>query len=159
MSVGDVCYVEIEGKICGAEGPKYLPVAVMEVSFSQKGNISYKVAIKHGYLVRTYQHQELHFMPLLTKELLGIDESTESFNETPLSEQTAVSLYSVVGVTGKCKCKGDCGAQGSKYSCKSKGIFCTSKCHGGRGTKGEKKCSLIPKELTLDHCSPCTKGF
>ena len=77
MSVGDVCNVEIEGKIHGAEGPKYLPVAVMEVSFSQKVNISYKVATNHGYLVRKYQHQELHFMPLLTKELLEIDESTK----------------------------------------------------------------------------------
>ena len=97
-------------------------------------------------------------MPLLTKELLGIDESTESFNETPLSEQTEVSLYSVVGVTEKCKCKGDCGAKGSKCSCKSKGIFCMSKCHGGRSTKGEKKCSLNSKVLSLDHCSPCNEG-
>ena len=86
MSVGDVCNIEIEGKIRGAEGPKYLPVAVMEVSYSQKGNISYKVATKHGYLVRKYKRQELHFMPLLTKELLGIDESTESFRVQPLSE-------------------------------------------------------------------------
>jgi hypothetical protein len=31
LSVGDICNVEIEGKIRGAEGPKYLPVAVMEV--------------------------------------------------------------------------------------------------------------------------------
>ena len=43
LSVGDICNVEIEGKIRGAEGPKYLPVAVMEVSNSQRGNISYRV--------------------------------------------------------------------------------------------------------------------
>jgi hypothetical protein len=43
LSVGDICNIEIEGKIHGAEGPKYLPVAVMEVLSSQKGNISYKV--------------------------------------------------------------------------------------------------------------------
>jgi hypothetical protein len=158
LRVGDICNVEVKGNIHGAEGPKYLPVAVMEASLSKKGNTSYKVATKHGYLVRKYQRQELHFMPLLTKELLGIDESMDSFHDKPLSEQTAVSLFSVVGVTGKCKCKGDCGAPGSKCSCKSKGIFCTSKCHGGRGTKGEKKCSLYPKELTLDHCSPCNEG-
>lgn len=37
LDVGDICNVEIEGKICGAQGGKYLPVAVMEVLHSQKG--------------------------------------------------------------------------------------------------------------------------
>ena len=88
-------------------------------------------------------------MPKLTKASLLIDENNnEVFQGTPLTEQTAVSLYSIVGVA----C--DCGAHGSKCSCKSKGIFCTTKRHVRRGSKREKKYSLIP-ELSVDFCLPC----
>ena len=154
LEIGDVCNVHLEGKIRGAEGPKFLPVAVMEVATSPKGAKAYRVASKHGYLIRKYQRQELHFMPLLTKELLGINESYVDFRQTPMPEQIALSLYSVIGVTGKCKCTGDCASSGSKCSCRSKGIFCTSKCHGGRGSKGAKKCMLRPPESD-PICLPC----
>ena len=50
-SVGDVCNVELEGKVHCAEGPKYFPVVVMEVSFFSERKHSYMVATKHGYLV------------------------------------------------------------------------------------------------------------
>jgi hypothetical protein len=156
LEIGDICNVHLEGKIHGAEGPKYLPVAVMEVTTSQKGATTYRVASKHGFLIRKYQRQELHFMPLLTKELLGINESYVDFRQTPMTEQIALSLYSVVGVTGKCKCTGDCASSGSKCSCKSKGIFCTSKCHGGRGSKGAKKCMLRPP-VSPPICLPCVE--
>jgi len=155
LAVSDICNIEMEGNIRGATGAKYLPVAIMEVLKTASGNTAYKVATKHGYLMKNYQRHQLHYMPLLTKELLSIDETNEKvFSVKLLSEQTAVSLYNIAGVSGKCKCKTDCGAPGSKCSCKNKGIFCTSKCHGGRGTKGEKKCSLIPP-LSGYYCKPC----
>jgi hypothetical protein len=60
--------LRLKKKIHGAEGTKYLPVAIMEVLTSQKRNKSYKVVTQHGYLVCKYQRQDLHFMPLLTKD-------------------------------------------------------------------------------------------
>ena len=157
LNVGDICKIKLEGKIRGAKGPKYLPVAVTEVSVTRKGNTVYEVATKHGILNRKYQRQELHYMPLLTKGLLSIDEESDLFHEKPISQQTALSLYSIVGITGKCKCKRDCGAPGSKCSCRAKGIFCTSKCHGGRGTKGYVKCTLYPPPVSKDVCVPCNE--
>jgi len=107
LEVGDICNVKVEGKIRGAEGPKYLPVAVIEVITTDKGTTTYRVATKHGYLICKMQRQELHHMPLFTKELLSIDEMSSDFRIAGLTEQAAVSLYSVVGVTGKCRCIGD----------------------------------------------------
>jgi hypothetical protein len=84
--VGDICNVQLEGNICGAEGPKYLPVAVMEETTSQKGVAMYRVATKHGFLLRKYQWQELHFMSLLTKALLSIEETNTDFCQAPMTE-------------------------------------------------------------------------
>ena len=156
LDLGDICNLQVEGKIRGATGPNYLPVTITDESRARRGNMMYTVATKHGILDRKYQHQELFYMPLLTKDLLSIDEGSDLFREKRISEQTAVSLYSVVGVTGKCKCKGDCGAPGSKCSCKTKGIFCTSKCHGGRGTKGDLKCTFHPPGAQV-FCEPCNE--
>jgi len=156
LDLGDICNLQVEGKIRGATGPNYLPVTITDVSKTRRGNMMYTVATKHGILDHKYQHQELFYMPLLTKDLLSIDEGSDLFREKRISEQTAVSLYSVVGVTGKCKCKGDCGAPGSKCSCKIKGIFCTSKCHGGRGTKGDLKCTFRPTVAQV-FCEPCNE--
>jgi hypothetical protein len=134
----------MKGNIHGTTGATYLPVAIMEVLKTTSRSTAYKVARKHGYLMKNYQCHQLHYKPLLTKELLSIYETNEKgFSEKLLSKQTALSLYSIAGVLGKCKCKADCGAPGSKCSCKNKGISCTSKCHGGRGTLEEKKCSLF----------------
>jgi hypothetical protein len=155
LEVGDICNVKVEGKIRGAEGPKYLPVAVIEVITTDKGTTTYRVATKHGYLIRKMQRQELHHMPLFTKELLSIDEMSSDFRTAGLTEQAAVSLYSVVGVTGKCRCIGDCASPKTRCGCRVKGIFCTSKCHGGRGSKGDKNCSLRPPPNSTDTCMPC----
>ena len=155
LEVGDICNVKLEGKIRGAEGPKYLPVAVMEVITTRKGVTTYRVATKHGYLIRKMQRQELHHMPLFTKDLLSIDEMSSDFCIAGLTEQVAVSLYSVVGVTGKCRCTGDCASPQTRCGCRAKGIFCTSKCHGGRGSIGDKKCTLRPPPNSTDICMPC----
>jgi len=153
--VGDICNVKLEGKTRGVEGPKYLPVAVMEVITTRKGVTTYRVATKHGYLTRKMQRQELHHMPLFMKELLSIDEMSSVFRIAGMTEQVAVSLYSVVGVTGKCRCTGDCASPKTRCGCRAKGIFCTSKCHGGRGSIGDKMCSLRPPPDCTDVCMPC----
>ena len=155
LEVGDICNIKLEGKIRGAEGPKYLPVAVMEVITTRKGVTTYRVATKHGYLTCKMQQQELHHMPLFIKELWSINEMSSDFRIVGMTEQVAVSLYSVVGVTGKCRCTGDCASPQTRCGCRAKGIFCTSKSHGGRGSKGDKMCSLRPPPDSTDVCMPC----
>jgi len=63
---------------------------------------------------------------------------SSDFRIAGLTEQVAVSLYSVVGVTGKCRCTGDCASPQTRCGCRAKGIFCTLKCHGGRGSIGDR---------------------
>lgn len=128
LSVSDICNMVLRGKICGAKGLKYLPIVITEVSLTCKGNRVYGVETKHGVLNHKYQHQELHYMPLLTKKLLSTDEESDIFCEKLLSEQTALSLYSVVDITGKCKCKGDFGARCSKCAAGVRKYFAHQRC-------------------------------
>ena len=136
LDVGDICKITIEGNIRVTTRAKYLPAAVMELATLTNRHIIYKIATRNGFPKSKYQCQQMHYMPMLTNGLLMIDEMNETvFHRYELTEQTAVSLYSMISAKEKCKCKTDCGASGSKCICNSKGIFCTSKCHGGRGSR------------------------
>lgn len=68
---GDICKIEVESKIHEQKMPN--------ISRSQQcWSSSYKDGTKDRKLMRRYQCQQLHFMPLLTKDLPALYQTNET---------------------------------------------------------------------------------
>ena len=133
LDVGDIGLIKVEGNVKAATDFPWLPVAVVKVH-PGKGELvptRYSVCSRDGYLKGTFGRNEIQYQELQTKKTMGINPKQATFKKN-LTVAKASSLYNVHGGSYSCQCKGACTVE-SRCTCRMNNVFCTSKCHRGRG--------------------------
>ena len=135
LAVDDICLIRIEGTTKAATDKGAICVKVTRVRpyTSPKNGMSYRyrVCTRDGYIDKLQLRNTLEYQEQLTAEIMGIDETKEDFL-TGLSVTEASKRYNVLGGSSVCRCLTDCSKRAS-CSCRKLGIFCSTRCHGGRG--------------------------
>ncbi len=133
---------------------------------SLKGNKQkYKICMKDEHIQGTYPRHQLYHRASFNAVLLEINAEDKGFKQNLKLQDVAREFNNMTG----CKCKTNC-ATASRCSCRAAGLYCTTKCHGGRGSN--KKCQLTPPDILYcseidakkttkkrkQHCRKCSKN-
>jgi hypothetical protein len=133
LEVNDICTLLLPPYIKSVT--RHVPVMVTEVVTLKGNKQKHKLCMKDGHIQGTYSREQLYHRASFSADLLEINTDAEGFKVNLKLQDVAREFNNFIG----CECKTNC-ATATRCSCRSAGLYCTTKCHGGRASN--KKCML-----------------